>query len=232
MFLIAFTLGLVGSLHCLGMCGPIALSLPVRGGSAGRRVSAILLYNLGRVFMYSILGAIAGLLGKMIFVSGYQQILSIGLGILMLVFLFTSMNPKFPIAGKIYEYVKKGFAQLLTKRTMSSYLLLGALNGLLPCGMVYMAIAGSIVTGDSLNAAIFMSAFGAGTVPMMLSVSWIGTLLKNKFQLFFRRLFPATVFVMAVLLILRGLDLGIPYLSPKADVHKGMHACCHRAENK
>jgi uncharacterized protein len=232
MILFGFTLGLVGSLHCLGMCGPIALSLPVKGGSSLLRFSAILLYNLGRIITYSFFGLIAGFLGKIISISGFQQWLSILIGIVMLILLITSLKPSLPFAGKLYSKIKSGFSALLSKRTLSSYLLLGVLNGALPCGMVYMAVAGAVATGDVLDSMLFMAAFGSGTLPLMLSVTWIGTFLKSRFQEFFRKLFPVTVGLMAILMILRGLDLGIPYLSPKADVHKGMHACCHRQSKK
>ena len=114
--------------------------------------------------------------------------------------------------------LKSMFGQLLQQRTVVSQFGLGAINGLLPCGLVYIAAAGAAATGQPIEGAIHMAAFGAGTLPVLLGIGMAGRSLS--FMPRFRRLIPVTVGMVAVLLILRGLALGIPYLSPAA-----MHSC-------
>lgn len=227
MIWIAFTMGLLGSLHCLGMCGPIALAIPVADPTPSKRILAVITYNIGRILVYSMFGLLAGMIGQNIALAGYQQVLSVVAGVLILLFLFTPLSKKI-VSIQAFGMFKSMFGNLVKKKTPWSIFLLGVINGFLPCGMVYMALAGSVTTGDVLGGALFMAAFGAGTFPMMASISMMASLVSQKFRNTARSAFPYLMGAMALLLVLRGLDLGIPYISPKASAESGMHACCHK----
>lgn len=232
-FLVAgFSIGILGSFHCVGMCGPIALALPVYNKSKSERLFYITLYNLGRVMAYALLGVVFGLLGRQFFIGGYQRFLSIALGVLILFFLFFSnyfdANKNF--LGAFTSSVKKGLGKLLSgEKKFYTYLMIGFLNGFLPCGLVYVAIAGAIATGSILNSSLFMAAFGFGTFPMMFTVTVLGKYISVQWRNQMRRAVPVFISIMAVLLILRGMNLGIPYISPEIKATpSGTHSCCHK----
>jgi Uncharacterized conserved protein len=220
----AFILGLLGSLHCAGMCGPLAMALPVTGGSAVSFAAGRAAYNLGRVLTYCALGIVFGLLGKTFWLAGVQRWASIALGVLLLVGLFSSRKLAVwqPVTALV-GWLKVRMAGMLRRRSFASLTLLGSLNGLLPCGLVYVAGAGATTSGDVLGGAGFMAAFGAGTVPMMLAISLSGKLIPVSVRLKLVKAIPVSVFLLATLLILRGMSLGIPYLSPDL----AMGSCCH-----
>lgn len=233
--LAAFTIGLLGSFHCIGMCGPIALALPLAKESTFKRIAGGFIYNLGRVVTYSLLGVVFGMLGKGFVIAGYQQVLSIALGVLVLLALFIPQLSKhvspvstfmFPIVAKVKYWLSK----LFSKTSYSSLFSIGLLNALLPCGLVYVGIAGAIATGSPVNGAMFMAMFGLGTLPAMLSVSFAAKYISLGVRNKIRRVVPVFVATMALLLILRGLNLGIPYISPelsKTDCTKH-HCCSHK----
>lgn len=215
----ALTLGLLGSFHCIGMCGPIAFALPVGHFSGSGKIAAILLYNIGRVITYASLGLLFGLIGQGFAMAGFQQIMSVVIGsVLLIVVLFPySLSHKMGVSkwsGWVNK-VKLNLGLLFKQRSLSSLFSIGLLNGLLPCGLVYMAIAGSIAVADTIKGSIFMALFGLGTIPAMFTVTmvkdFISLSVRNKIQ----KAVPVFVGVMAILLILRGLNLGIPYVSPK-----------------
>jgi sulfite exporter TauE/SafE len=221
----AFVLGLVGSLHCAGMCGPLALAMPQEGGN-GWFVSTRLLYNLGRIVTYSLLGVAFGLVGKSFSVAGLQQFISIVAGALFLVGCLASN--KVSANSKVYGWVhqlKAQFAKALFRRTFSSFILLGLLNGLLPCGLVYVACAGAATTGSILESILFMFLFGLGTVPVMLAIALSGKKVQFATRLKLQRLIPAFMIFAGVILIIRGMGLGIPYLSPDL---MAKASCCHQ----
>jgi len=220
----AFILGLVGSLHCAGMCGPLMLALP--GGS---RPAMLLLgrvvYNFGRIVTYCVLGLVLGVLGQTLFLAGFQQWASILLGIMLLVGLLASkrLGLKHP-AYNVVARLKHCMRDMMRRRSIFSLAILGLLNGLLPCGLVYGAAAGAVVTGNLLASVGYMAAFGAGTLPMMLAIGVLGKLAPLPFRLKLQNAVPVTVFLLATLLILRGMSLGIPYLSPDL----AGPSCCHK----
>ncbi len=223
----AFALGLVGSLHCAGMCGPLALALPQAGDRPAGYFAGRAAYNLGRVVTYCVLGLIFGLLGKTLLLAGVQRWLSISLGVVLLVGLFASRKLALwrPITVLVNK-LKSSMAALLQRRSVDALLVLGLLNGLLPCGLVYVACAGATATGDLFDGSLYMLAFGIGTVPMMLAISLSGKLVPFSLRLKLLKAVPVAVFLLASLLILRGMELGIPYVSP---VLSGEGAsCCHR----
>lgn len=219
----ALILGLVSSLHCAGMCGPLMLALPVaNNGSSSLSLGA---YNLGRVLTYGLLGTICGLIGHSLSFAGVQRWLSLGAGGAILVGL--ALSSRYPVSAPVTQataLLKAAFARTLQKRTHASFLLLGSFNGLLPCGMVYAACAGAVASGRFLGGAEYMLAFGAGTLPMMLGMGLAGKRLEIAIRFKFRQLVPLSVLVLGILLIFRGLELGIPYLSPRGC--DGQPNCC------
>jgi uncharacterized protein len=232
-FLIAaFTIGLFGSFHCVGMCGPIALALPVHQLGSFQKYAGILLYNFGRVATYSLFGLLFGLLGKTIVIAGFQQWLSILLGVLILIFILlpkritSSMESSAFIFG-IINPAKQKMRLLFKQSSLESLFAIGILNGFLPCGLVYVAVAGAIATGSGSAGAIFMLLFGLGTIPMMYVLVWSGSKISIVWRNRMRKVVPVFVAVMASLMILRGLNLGIPYLSPQLDkTDCTKHTCC------
>jgi len=215
----AFVLGIMGSFHCAGMCGPIAIALPLHGNSVGGKIFGGSLYNLGRTITYGIMGALFGLLGQGVAMIGFQQKISVIMGSLMIIsVLFPalfknqySMNKSwFSLVSKL----KSTIGRMFSIRSYPSLFFIGMLNGLLPCGLVYMAIAGAIGTGSVSMGTLYMILFGLGTIPMLLGISLAGNLLSLAVRKRINKLIPVMVVVVGIFFILRGLSLGIPYLSP------------------
>lgn len=232
--LIALSLGFLGSFHCIGMCGPIALALPTNSENSFKKISGSLLYNAGRIFTYGSSGLLFGLLGKSFIIAGYQQALSIALGVLVLVLVLFPQRyaAHFGLTRFIFSFISKVKSELgllFKKKTYSGTFSIGVLNGLLPCGLVYLGVAGSIATGDPVKGSAFMMAFGLGTLPAMLFISMASQLITMNVRNKMRKAVPVFVVAMACMLILRGMNLGIPYVSPelsKTDCTK--HTCCHK----
>ncbi len=218
-FISALVLGLMGSFHCAGMCGPIAIALPLHGNTVSQKIFGGTLYNLGRTITYGFMGAIFGLLGQGLQLIGFQQKVSVIMGALMIIsVLFPklfknqySMNKSWSsVVGKL----KKTIGQMFSIRSFQSLFFIGMLNGLLPCGLVYMAIAGAIGTGGVAGGSLYMILFGLGTIPMLLAISLAGNVLSLAIRNKINKLIPVLVVVVGILFVLRGLSLGIPYLSP------------------
>lgn len=218
----ALTIGIIGSIHCIGMCGPIAVALPIGSRRFGGKATGALLYNTGRTLTYGILGAFFGLLGKGVQMAGFQQWVSVIIGVIMIVSVLFPMlfrerlspgNIFFRYAGRLISSLRVLFG----KKSFSNLFLIGLLNGLLPCGLVYVAVAGAINTGEVLPAILFMMVFGAATTPVMMGVSLAGNLAGTQLRLRLNRILPAFIIILGLIFILRGLSLGIPYISPKAE---------------
>ena len=221
----AFLLGLVGSLHCAGMCGPLALAVPIPTRGVSRLVVGRAAYNLGRVTTYCGLGLVFGTIGRSLWLAGVQEWFSIALGTLLLIGLFVSRRRSLsPPVIALVNRVKFGMSGLLKSGSLSASAALGMLNGLLPCGLVYIACAGAAATGGIVSGFAYMAAFGAGTLPMMLAIGLTGKLIPLTWRVRWVRALPVAVFLLGTLLILRGLSLGIPYLSPDLSAA----SCCHR----
>ncbi len=215
----AFVLGIMGSFHCAGMCGPIAIALPLHGNSVGGKIFGGTLYNLGRTITYGIMGALFGLLGQGVAMIGFQQKISIIMGGLMIISVlfpalfrnqYSMSKSWLSVVGKL----KSSIGKMFSIRSYPSLFFIGMLNGLLPCGLVYMAIAGAIGTGSVGLGTLYMILFGLGTIPMLLSISLAGNLLSLTVRKRINKLIPVMVVVVGIFFILRGLSLGIPYLSP------------------
>jgi sulfite exporter TauE/SafE len=233
MFLLAaISLGFLGSFHCIGMCGPIAMAIPVKRDSYFSIVSGALVYNAGRVITYACLGLLFGILGKGFELAGWQSFLSIASGVIILLLLFVPNLIQAPVhVGFFIECIgklKMKMRNLFGVHTNRSLFIIGMLNGLLPCGLVYLGIIGAVATSDALKGTLFMMAFGIGTLPAMLSMTFIRDFISMRFRNGIKKTIPVFITLMAVLLILRGMNLGIPYVSPSAVSNSGMkcQACC------
>lgn len=219
MLISAFVLGLLGSFHCVGMCGPIAFMLPVDRTNAYKKLSQITIYHFGRLLAYSIVGLVFGLIGKSFYLFGFQQQLSIAIGILMIAFVIIPQHTlsKYNISKPIYKLiskVKSALGSALKKKTADTFLTIGFLNGFLPCGLVYMAVFAAIASGNALSGSLYMTIFGLGTIPLMTTVIYFSHFLKGSMRQKIQKAIPVFVVLIGVLFILRGLGLGIPYISP------------------
>jgi len=182
------------------------------------------LYNLGRVITYSFLGLLFGLLGSRLEMFGLQRIISISLGVLILLTVLTPASYRLKLSSilglyKLVGILKVYFGKMFKQHSKASMLMIGILNGLLPCGFVYIGITGAIALGDAVNGMMFMAMFGLGTIPVMLGTSLIGGAINLNLRQKLTKLLPAFSLILAIIFILRGLNLGIPYVSPKLE-HK------------
>tara|TARA_R110002051_G_scaffold48308_2_gene95374 strand:- start:126999 stop:127703 length:705 start_codon:yes stop_codon:yes gene_type:complete len=233
MLLSALILGLMGSLHCVGMCGPIAFMLPVDQTNNYKKFCQIFIYHFGRLMAYSIIGLLFGLLGKGLSIFGIQQNLSIAIGVIMILIVlipyktFNKYNFSKPIY-KIISKVKNQLGKELKKKSPDTFLTIGFLNGFLPCGLVYMALFGAIAMGNAVQGSLYMILFGLGTVPLMTTAIYFSGLLKGGVRQKVQKAIPVFVVVIGLLFIIRGLGLGIPYVSPAPVVELASSALeCH-----
>ncbi len=233
MLISALILGLLGSLHCVGMCGPIAFMLPVDRSNSFKKVSQIGIYHFGRLLAYSLIGLVFGLLGKSLYIFSIQQQLSIIIGVLMIfiVFLPHQTIGKYNLSKPLYKViskVKSSLGKALKKKTADTFLTIGFLNGFLPCGLVYMAVFGAIATGSLLEGSLYMILFGLGTIPLMTSAIYLGKFLNSAVKQRIQKAIPVFVVIIGILFILRGLGLGIPFISPAPMVEMASSAVeCH-----
>ncbi|WP_435254424.1 sulfite exporter TauE/SafE family protein [Tenacibaculum sp. A30] len=231
MFLSAIIFGLLGSFHCIGMCGPIAFMLPVDRTNKVKQFFQIASYHLGRLFTYSLIGLLFGLLGKGFYFFGFQQQLSIIVGVLMILVIllpktFQKYNFSTPI-NKLVMKVKSSLGKELKKKGNDTFFTIGFLNGFLPCGLVYMAVFGALSTTNMLSGSLYMFLFGLGTIPLMTAVVYVGNFANGLVRKRIQQAIPYVVIIIGVLFILRGLGLGIPYVSPLpvSDLHNSVKGC-------
>ena len=178
-----------------------------------------LLYHLGRLFTYSLIGIIFGVIGKGMYLAGFQQRLSILAGILMIVAILIPVKlfNKYNFSKPLYRfigYVKSKLGFYLKRKTNSTFFSIGFFNGFLPCGLVYMALIGAIAASGALEGSFYMFLFGLGTVPMMTVAVILGNFLKVSVRNKIQKVIPVFVVIIGLLFILRGMGLGIPYISP------------------
>ena len=229
--LAAFSIGILGSFHCVGMCGPLALSLPLNNNSAWSKFSGALIYNAGRIVTYSSFGLVFGAIGKTFALFGFQQWVSVILGVLIIVLMILPKRIKAWQSQRsgiwFFEKVRSLLGRLFLQKNHASLFLIGLLNGVLPCGLVYMAAAGAVAAGSITKSVLFMAFFGLGTLPVMWSVAFLGNYVSLGIRQKIRRAYPYMMMLMACLLILRGMGLGIPYVSPKIKAEKAQAIeCC------
>lgn len=230
-------IGLVGSFHCIGMCGPIAVALPLSSNSWFNKITGVLIYNLGRTITYGFMGLVFGMLGQGIELAGFQRWVSIGLGIVIILSILYPyiIQKRINFSGLFTGYAARlinKLKALFREKSYNSLALIGLLNGLLPCGLVYVAIAGAINTTHIVSGAMFMVLFGLGTIPMMMLVSLAGNVVGTGLRRKMQKVVPYFIILLGVLFILRGMSLGIPYVSPKAQKLSPVgqvedSGCCH-----
>ena len=229
----AFIFGLISSLHCIGMCGPIAMMLPVDRTNPAKKTTQIITYHLGRLTAYASIGFVFGMLGQGLFIAGIQQQLSIFIGIAMILIVltpekvFANYNFSKPIF-KLISKVKIALGNQFKNKSYKSLFTIGLLNGFLPCGMVYVALFGAIAMQSISFGVLYMALFGLGTVPLMSGVVYLNSFLtlpvRNKIQ----KIIPYAAVCIGILFILRGLGLGIPYVSPgNLSLFIQAHPNCH-----
>lgn len=215
----AFILGLLGSLHCVGMCGPIAFMLPVDRSNSFKKVTQISVYHIGRLLAYAIIGLCFGLIGKSLYLFGIQQQLSIVIGVLMIVVVLIPVQTfnKYNLSKPLYRViskVKSSLGKALKKKTADTFLTIGFLNGFLPCGLVYMAVFASLTMSSAIESSLYMMLFGLGTIPLMTTAIYLGKFLNSTVKQRIQKAIPVFVVIIGLLFIIRGMGLGIPYLSP------------------
>ncbi len=227
----AFGLGILGSAHCLGMCGPLALAIPAPRNTFFHRLRSALLLNSGRVITYTLIGALFGLFGRGLQLAGLQQIVSIAMGSLILLSLlmpsFLKLHWFTKGAGTFVMRMQGMMARQLKRTSSTGLFFTGTLNGLLPCGMVYLAVAGALAQDGWWQGALFMLFFGLGTWPALIGLRIGAGAFGPNFRSTLKRVAPYAYAAIAVLFILRGLGLGIPYISPDLQIVPGTGQACH-----
>lgn len=213
----AFLLGFLGSFHCLGMCGPIALAFSSRDNS--RFLTNRVFYNLGRTVTYTLLGLLVGTVGLSFQLAGAQQWFSVIMGILIIVMAMHYKKSEGWLYGKGLSGLAKGVKGMLSRYLKmggkTAFFAGGMINGLLPCGMVYIALLASLALQDPWAGGVYMFAFGVGTIPLMLALMLSGRLFSLNLRQKFLRSLPYLAVVIGMMFILRGSGLGIHYVSPQ-----------------
>ncbi|WP_306550044.1 sulfite exporter TauE/SafE family protein [Daejeonella sp.] len=223
---LAFFTGLFGSIHCVGMCGPLAFAVPSFHKNRWLIILDKLVYNLGRTLTYTLLGIIIGLIGRQLWLAGIQSSLSILTGV-FIILAASSRILKISFGnGKWVSKMVQPFNKLLSyaMRHKAGHLITGILNGFLPCGFVYLAMAGALNTGSVMSSAQYMFFFGLGTLPLMLAAMVSTGLAGLAFRRRINKAIPFAMLGLGVWFILRGLNLDIPYLSPEK-VNEGVEVC-------
>lgn len=205
MLFTALVMGFLGSLHCVGMCSPLAIAVSNINGAAFRNR---IVYNSGRILSYAVLGSLAAAIGTAFQVTGLQNILSITLGCLLIITGLAGVsNIRIPLLTpalqKFTTYLKKAFGVFLQKKTNTAVITLGFLNGLLPCGLTYLALTYCITLPAITDGFIFMLTFGIATLPVMLGLTSILQVLVKRFRLNMQRITTVTIIALGVLLITR-----------------------------
>jgi sulfite exporter TauE/SafE len=227
----ALLFGLISSLHCIGMCGPIAMMLPVSRDNATKKAIQILLYHLGRLTTYASLGFLFGLLGKGLYLAGFQQKISILVGLLMVAMaiipekVFAKYNFSRPVY-RLISKVKTNLGSQFKRKSPDALFTIGLLNGLLPCGLVYAALFGAIAMQNVGFSIMYMLLFGIGTIPLMSAVVYVSNVLSNPFRNKFQKIIPLVTVVIGILFVMRGMGLNIAYISPS-----NMHLFIQTAAN-
>ncbi len=214
----ALIFGLLGSFHCIGMCGPIAFMLPLNRKNKFKQFLQVASYHLGRLFTYSLIGLLFGVLGKGFYFFGFQQVISIVVGVLMILFILLpnvfNRFKSFDFIQRKLMKIKSKLGKELAKKENDTFFTIGFLNGFLPCGLVYMALFGALATGNAFKGSLYMFLFGLGTVPLMTIVAYFGNFSNVYWRQKVQKAIPFVVVFVGVLFVLRGLGLGIPYVSP------------------
>jgi sulfite exporter TauE/SafE len=228
-----FVVGILGSFHCMAMCGPIAIAIPAAHTAGMAYVAGRILYNSGRTMTYVLLGALMGSIGGLFALAGMQRAVSIAVGCSMILALLLPpvgrlFSSRWSFLSSLHTVFRARLGTLLRRRSLMSLLLIGVVNGFLPCGFLYIALAGAATLGDIPKGMAFLAGFGLGTFPVMLGISLIGRTFRPDIRRKASALLPVFTFLLAVLFILRGLNLGIPYVSPQLqETASASGSTCH-----
>jgi sulfite exporter TauE/SafE len=230
-FAAALSMGFLGSLHCAGMCGPIMMVMPFRFYTGWKKAAGIALYHTGRITVYAGMGLTIHSF-RSLFNAGVQQYISVVLG----AFLLLAGICSFAGAGHSrmqlpwMNFVRRQTGRFIANLRPEALFVAGMLNGLLPCGLVYMALSLAVTADSGLHAAGLMYAFGAGTVPMLVALTLMGGKVRLLSAPNIRKFVPVAMLAFGALFLFRGMNLGIPYLSPKVKVVNGevSSSCCQR----
>jgi sulfite exporter TauE/SafE len=230
LYITAFTMGLISSLHCVVMCGPLSFALPVGNLKARGKSIAFLNYNFGRVVTYSILGMIIGIGGNSARFFGWQQVLSIVTGVTLLIMLFQKyfLRPgtRSIFSSGRYTVISRLVWKCSQIKGNAGFFLFGIANGLLPCGMVYFALITALNAESMMQSVIFMFIFGTGTLPAMLALNITSPRIGVGSRLWMKKLIPWFISFVALLLIVRGMNLGLPFLSPLQNTSSSQAISC------
>ncbi len=233
MLISAIILGIAGGFHCVGMCGPVALMLPVDRNNGKKKALQLASYHLGRIVTYTLIGLLFGTLGLGFRLFGVQQQLSVITGVVMIAIVLlpglkipSGVLPAWYFRG--ITMAKNRLGAAMKRKSPGTFFAAGFLNGLLPCGMVYMAVLAAMTADEVWKSGLFMAFFGTGTIPLMTVFVYLGNVLKQKARQKLQKLVPVFVIGMGCLFILRGLGLNIPYISPGPVVDEATyHVQCH-----
>lgn len=215
----ALFFGLISSLHCIGMCGPIAMMLPVDRNNPVKKALQIIIYHAGRLTSYAVLGLLFGILGRGLYLAGLQQNISIVVGVLMILIavvpekIFAKYNFSRPVY-KLISTVKTKLGGQFKRKSADAFFMIGLLNGLLPCGLVYAALFGAVAMQNTTLSVLYMLLYGLGTIPMMSAVVYISNFLSMPFRNKLQKFVPLVTLVIGTLFVLRGMGLNIDYISP------------------
>ncbi|MFC5407816.1 sulfite exporter TauE/SafE family protein [Larkinella bovis] len=204
----ALLTGLVGSLHCVGMCGPLAMALPIGRLKPHLRFPATLLYHTGRLSAYGLLGLALGLTGQGFWLAGLQRPLSIGTGALLLLWTLTNRKFGFLPTTLFFKQLTTPLTRLIRNPSLLNLAAAGFLNGLLPCGFVYVALTGALAQSSAIEGGVYMVLFGTGTLPALLGIRLLPSLFPAQLRARFVRVLPVFTLVLALMLIGRG--IGVP----------------------
>lgn len=226
-----FVLGMAGSMHCAGMCGPLVAALPTPEHRSASFMAGRIAYNVGRVSTYAILGAVVGLGGSALSMAIHGMTVSVVSGVLMIMLASAQLllHWSVPVPAQVHRLLqptRKRLATLMQHHSVAAMAGVGMLNGLLPCGMVTAALVGAAGAGSALNAAGFMTAFGMGTAPMMTALAVGLPMATGRWKNRFRTAAPIVALLLGVVITVRGMGLGIPMLSPASPLQHNPAPCC------
>ncbi|TJZ50785.1 sulfite exporter TauE/SafE family protein [Sphingobacterium olei] len=214
---LAFFMGLFGSIHCVVMCGPLLVAIQGNQRISWRQTFNKLLHQTGRILTYGCIGLLVGLFGSLAALQGWQEGFSVITGaILIVIGLFYFVGKKSIKLARLQTRAIQPLARVMGKWLYKpgGAFIAGILNGILPCGMVYMALASAMNADQVMNSFWFMVLFGLGTLPLMFTFSFATSLPKSIFKMKFVRIIPFLYLLMGMWFLLRGANLDIPYLSP------------------
>jgi len=230
--ILGMAMGFMGSIHCIGMCGPLVMSLHGRGGGVRSNAFYQLAYHIGKICSYMVIGVQFGILGQTFHFFLSQQKLSLVIGISFILFFLFSKITSSKLSNSLtakFLPITRFFNHIVVEKSILKMFLTGIGNGFLPCGFVYTAASASIATGKIEDSVLFMAGFGFGTIPALTGVIYLFHLVPERIKSSCNFIYRYLLIILGVLLILRGLNLGIPYISPAYNVEtEEVHGCCHK----